>query len=212
MPRQENVELARLVDEYLDALHKHALGDLSLGRRHCVWAALGRVTQAAPGLCTSIGHKRRFALARSAVLKVMQIWNDAAGARDLPLRAIRLADRVMDDVIDRTTAAAIRNEMWTECDDLCLLDRSLDIISAVAYGALQVVSTAIWDECFNEQMINLEFSEYDEDWSDWDASFFAAAAYSGGPVWIESSSRERRVEFWEWWLREAAVTCMTIND
>ena len=56
-------------------------------------------------------------------------------------------------------------------------------------------------------------SELDIDPELWDASFYASLAYCGGAVWEEGvGDRQKRREFWEWFLVEAIPLAMSFVD
>lgn len=73
-------------------------------------------------------------------------------------------------------------------------------------AALDAVENALGHPRFEfdgvDEIITEQTTEDNIDpWSS-DAARDAAAAYAG-PVWEPSSDREKRREFWTWWLREA---------
>lgn len=78
--------------------------------------------------------------------------------------------------------------------------------ATVGFAAVQALTTAVVDEFFDPDEIELNLTDSEEFESN-DASFHAAVAYANGPVWeIDASpapNSEKRRRFWEWWLTEA---------
>lgn len=103
------------------------------------------------------------------------------------------------------TAHGAGDEDWTHVLEVSSSDDSLQICSAAGFAAVQALTVVLQDDQFDPARIDDALTDRDVDADDLDAAFFAAAAWSDGPVWVAGSSAERRMEFWTWWLGEAVA-------
>ena len=76
---------------------------------------------------------------------------------------------------------------------------------------MQTLTTALRDEVFDRNQIDLEANDSEIDPDEHDSGFCSAAAYSNGPVWAKDSDSGRRKEFWDWWLTDAVLAAWAVG-
>ncbi len=118
-----------------------------------------------------------------------------------------LGRNLLDRQVSEVDGWQRHGEIWTLCDDLASRHPEFHAQVCVGYGAAQLIAMCLRDELLSDSD-PLELTDMDVDPEEFDCSFCAAAAFSGGPVWMDGSSAERRREFWRWWLREALPTAL----
>jgi hypothetical protein len=172
------------------ALVESREGAIERGYREQIWAALGpRDTN---------GRTRRALLAIRSVEHAMDAWKEANPADDTPAKLLAIARRVLAGQIDRETAFRERGTAWTHFDDL---DGGA---VEVGYAAAQALGTALADEDFTEDAVNIERRDADLDPYEQDAAYLVSLVVAGGPVWGPSDPQRRRA-FWDWWLTDAVT-------
>jgi len=196
-------ELRKLIEEALKSVRCHPQHDLNLGHRQAIWAALGpsRHTQKTMG---NEGHKRRVLLAVLAVRHVLPIWHQVWPDDQTPPRILAYVSQVMKGKMSQKAALRDIDRFWEYID--LLGSQTKNMAAAVGFAAVQALTTAVVDEFFDPDEIELNLTDSEEFESN-DASFHAAVAYANGPIWeIDASpapNSEKRQQFWEWWLTEA---------
>ena len=64
-------------------------------------------------------------------------------------------------------------------------------------------SSAINTILYDDDLASLELEEKQSDPADWDAAFYASLAHSGGATWENTGDKEKRKDFWLWYLNKA---------
>lgn len=194
-----------------ERVNEHPLHDLNLGLRQAIWVQLGPHkydVNAQDG----IGYIRRTQLAILAIRYVLSIWNEAFPDDQTPNQILIRAEQVIQSSTNAKDIAAEIGNYWDYMDGIAL--NTQNMVVAVGYGAVKALSTAMSDEFFDEDDIDYSLTD-NEEFEMNDASFFAAIAYAGGPVWTAetdpTNSSKKRMEFWSWWLQEAVPAVWKIQ-
>jgi hypothetical protein len=213
-----------LISLALHAIKHHPLHDLNLGYRWALYSAFGSKSNN----INSLGYQRRTYLSILATEYVLPIWNSAEPITlpDEPMNGIMMMikESLMDiNALKPSTLLFLAkeilsgniqptNDVWMQavhCIDFCRIYRyqysaieDTDFLE-VAYAAAHTLEVAIEDEQFAEENSNLDFTEIDSKKPESDVAFYAACAYSKGPIWVEKSDAYKRLQFWTWWLTSA---------
>ena len=196
---QQKIEKARA------DLQEDSQFDLNLGYRQAIWAAFdfnGEITS------IKLGHKRRTMLAIITATRVLDVWENIWWQDDTPHCLLGAARLTIAQKLEHTQARAYRNEIWTKLENMASepnhqgFDRQKAI--AVGLSAISALSTALDDEAFDRERIDEDLTDADIDAYENDSSFWAAIAYAGA-TWDADGDRNKRGEFWQWWLTEAVT-------
>ncbi len=161
----------------------------------------------------SPGQQLRTRLEIITIRKVLHLWEQLWPDKQLPHEALATAQAVLQGTIDLEVAERVAWEMSGQLDALCAepeegfgeagdFDPAVTAACAVGRGAV----CTLWTACEADPFEGLELNEEDtNNWLDpWssDAARWASEAYAG-VVSLASSSADKRLEFWKWWLHEA---------
>jgi Immunity protein Imm5 len=207
-----------LSTDLIEAVHiasskliSNANGELILSERKRIWSTMGELLIEGNRAIKGIGLTRRTKLASLCVRKVLglwdEVWPDNYGTRQM----LMVADQYLDNSIDFDSAWKRKNSFWGELDNPLFEGNYLAIVN-VGFAAVKVVTTALVDEIFDPQNLEEDISDETLDPYQWDASFYAAAAYAGGAPWEEQSNTLRRREFWKWYLNEAVPSAWELQS
>jgi hypothetical protein len=193
--------LKQLIQEALESVHHHPQHDLNLGYRQAIWLALESEHDDI-GIKNNLGYTRRALLAIFTVRHVLPIWCQAFPNDDTPQRILAMAEKVIHGKISKEIAELESDLVVKQIEQLGYNSDGMEF--TVGYSAVAALNTAVSDENFDPEHIDYSISD-NLDVEGNDASFFAAAAYSNGPIWKTQSNSDsaKRREFWEWWLMQA---------
>lgn len=195
-------ELQDILDEAKKSVIEHPKGELILPIRKKIWKALGEMKLITEETAAAtIGLKRRLELARLCVEKVIDSWKEMMGNNKRPLKMIEIAEQHINGNIDSETIFKYYNDFVKLVNDISLSVKYQGAASA-GYAAIYMVDIALGDEAL---LINSYDDMLDEelDPNIWDSSYEACSAYSGGSPSDEYSNKEKRQEFWLWYIDEA---------
>jgi hypothetical protein len=182
--------------------------DLTPFRRHVLYQIVAPMSD-------SPGQQLRTQLEIITIRKVLHFWEQLWPDNQLPHQALATAEAVFQGTIDVEVAERVALGMSGQLDALCAepekgfgetgdFDPAVTAACAVGRGAV----SAIWTACGADPFEDLELNEEDtnnslslDPWSS-DAARWASDAYAG-VVSLASSSADKRLEFWKWWLQEA---------
>lgn len=189
--------LEKLIDNALETVHNHPKNDLNLGYRQAIWAEFGP-------LGDELGLKKRAVLAKFTIEKVLPIWESTFPDDNTPGKILSEVAQILDGSLSFSSEDASKHvrDFWEWVQDIAASDNQLTALN-VGFGAVKLITTALFDELFDSKNIDYNCTDADVDSYDADCSYYAAAAYSNGTVWEEDSDASKRKEFWEWWLKEA---------
>jgi hypothetical protein len=188
-------DLDNLLRQARAALAADPTHHLALGLRQAIWSALGP-RGAGPGA----GLRRRALLATASAERALPIWRARFGDDELPRETLQLAQRALARDFSEAEADRMSEEIWHMLTELA--DGESGYSVAAGFAAAQALNTAIHDELFDPEHIDLAGPE-NEDPDVMDAACYAAIALSGGYPWEEASDPVARLAFWSWWLDEA---------
>jgi immunity protein Imm5 of predicted polymorphic toxin system len=173
-------------------------GDLPVGSRQIVWAALGpRGGDPGPG------WRRRAELAIATCEHVLPLWEEDRPGDTQPHAVLALARAALDDAAVREEARAQAGRLWARTDNITQLSGD-PARAMVGYACAKAVDVVLYDENFDPDDLDPERIEEFPLPSNVDTAYMAAAAVSGGLPGQEGTDVEARREFWRWWLSEAA--------
>lgn len=143
------------------------------------------------------GRRRRFALHRACVERVLPVWRAARPDGHRPDRMVELAQELMDGTISRD---ATRSE-W-EHFDVDLNAHSMDLGGRV-YGAGQASAALIAAGGDYGDETPLEDDDHDLDPDSLEASFLGSIAVASLSGESDDDDPQARREYWRWYLEEA---------
>jgi hypothetical protein len=196
--------LQEMIEEGLLLVQADPQHDLRLGFRCRLLSSFDEIDGAKR---PRSGRIRRVKLATLSVKKVLPLWDSCFPADRSPYLALDLAEKLLAGTLSATAAEKERERLWTYYD--ALTARHQDRVNAILVG---FASDQVLGEALSEMPVGCENANYET--TDWDvvpddnsdSSFFAAAVYADGPSWDSDSDKQKRLEFWTWWLTSA------IND
>ena len=195
-------ELDQVIYGGLQALASNANGELVLRFRRKIWRAFGPVVLDGKKAVIGDALIRRTRLAHRCASQVLPIWYQAFQGDNNPERMLTTAQRYLRGDISWDAAWEIKNRSWSKLDDLINEGKHLNAVYT-GYSAANVITTALSDERFALPEVKAAQLDDDLDPYEWDASFCASIAYANGAPWDDQSNKERRREFWKWYLSAA---------
>lgn len=207
-------QLAQRMREALEAVHRHPAHDLNLGHREAIWAALG------PREVGGTGHKRRAVLALLAAGRVLPLWRDVQLPEEMvvwelqdadPRRVLTIALRVLDGAVDRAYAERATSSVFNTLNALAAVPGN-EVPHFVGLSADRALATALSDERFDPDALNLSLTDAARDAWTYDATYFAAGAAADGPLTQPDTDAGKRRAFWEWWLTQAVPAAWEAVD
>ncbi len=73
----------------------------------------------------------------------------------------------------------------------------------VGFGAAQVLNQALSERPVGCENVNDASTDFEIDPEEHDSSCYAAFANADGAPWESGSDKQKRLEFWTWWLTSA---------
>jgi len=195
----DQLSIQKSISEATDELESSQNGDLPLQFRRMIMSKLGPGLGGGSPPSRTVGYVRRVRLAIVAVEKSAPIWKAALPDDRAVDDALLLAHDVMTGAVSAKVADSNRAALWTYCDDLSFDRKNHQIPALVGYAAAQVIAVALWDPWGGDPEDDTR-TDRDLDPDEFECSFLAASAWSGGTPWMPASSPERREEYWRWWL------------
>ena len=162
------MNLEQAILEGRRTLADHPDRDLPLRNRILIWTALGpRKIIDDRYAADGVGLRARFALAKSCVLKVLPIWEEAFNSAelapiwkiesmhgDMPRQLLEIADHVMSDRSKLVYGSEFYGKGWLFSDNVgaVLYDNRFPrpCVNAVCSAACRCLSVAMNDEYYNE--------------------------------------------------------------
>lgn len=154
------------------------------------------------------GHRRRVRLDVMAVAKVLPLWDAVLPEDDTPRAALKLIQMFDEGKLDESRARAEAGRLWTDCDNLIYKHEGLVNQVVVGYAAIGALHRRVKDS-YGDSANALR--DIDVDPYEHNSDFLAAVAYAKGAVWEADSDREKRREFWVWWLSDAVRAAAELN-
>jgi len=169
---------------------------LGLGLRELIWSDLGN--RATSSNYMNESHLKRISLAVAGVKHVLPLWQKKYKSNNIPLVALSTINKLIAG--DKIDASEIFDRLWSETIHISVEQPFTEI--AVAFCAVQALSTAMFDEFFDSTNLDVKREDGDDP-ENHDSSYYASVAAAGGEPRSPQSSSELRLEFWNWWLTDA---------
>lgn len=189
----------KILEEAKESLEKEPNGRLLLINRRKIWAALGPCVtdREKAGITTPL--IRRVKLAALCAKRVLPIWEETYSDKYNAGKILEIAEDYLCGM-----------KTWKSCYDrfnefnarLANLESGPIMPYAAGTSVSLVLSTAIYDEFFEEEEMEPDFEE-DREVDMWDASFAASVAESGLYWYGDENNIEKRRAFWSWYLNDA---------
>ena len=199
--------LSGALESAFHALRADPDGVLALAYRQRIWAAMVPRLMNGNQAVQGTGLRRRTSLALSCVRRVLPFWEKAWPNDNGPGTLIELIENFFDNKVDRRVLYSEQLALWARVDNLAYERDVVELM--VGCAACGAASTALVDEVFDPDNLELSASDEDRDAYQWDAAYYAAMVLAGGPPRNAESSIERRRQFWEWYLSEAVPRVIT---
>jgi hypothetical protein len=146
----------------------------------------------------TIGLLRRLRLQVLSATKVFPIWMRIVGTRD-PSELLDVIDAYLDKRTSWDEALMAQNTFGAALSNVGALPAQDRYVVYAGYAATCAVLTALKDSDLEDDGLQDRQIDY------WDGALYACAAFSGDMPWMAQSDRVKRVEFWTWWLDQAAL-------
>ncbi|MCP4180765.1 MAG: hypothetical protein GY756_23645 [bacterium] len=204
MSLPDNVK--KIIDKALLHLEKDPNNDLNLGYRRAIWKEFGSKLNLIKST-DKTGLQRRTILALLTSKKVLSFWERVWPEDKTPLLIINEVEDILNakkNYSEREKNKRMR-DLWCWLEDFRYDDEDEQQLAAVIVGdaAIATINAALFDERFDENSIDFEVTDEDVDPYTSDSSYSAAMVYAHGSIWNDFSNKQKRKEFWEWWLKEA---------
>lgn len=196
-------ELIDIIASAKKKLMDHDDYELILPERKKIWSALG--------LESNFGMLRRKNLGVLCAKYVLPIWEHVWPNNKAPHELIKHTEGFLQDQISEQQLRSEIGELWTKLDDLIYEGKNLAEVNS-GFAVAAAASAAISDEQFEEPDIDERLLDDDLDPYDWDAAYYASISYAGGAVWEDSSDKDKRLEFWQWYLNTAIAKAWSEVD
>lgn len=178
------------IDAARTALRGNPRSHLELSHRRQIWIAYGPALQ-------QPGWSIRTRLAIAAARHVLGNWQHT-------FPNDRMAEDALQFALDVSSGGIAQRAQFREMvgrfESIQATPQQDDGVNA-GYACLKASRTALFDE----DSQGPERTDDELDYQQWDASFYASLSAAGGGIWQQTSNDERRREFWEWYLDEAAT-------
>jgi hypothetical protein len=190
--------LQKMIEEGLLLVQGDPQHDLKLGFRCRLLSSFGEIDG-----CPRSGQIKRVKLAALSVEKVLPLWDSGFPADRSPHLGLDVAKRLLAGTAPATAAEHECRRLWGHCEDLIYDHQDKVNIIMVGFGAAQVLTEALSERPVGCEDVNDESTDLKNDAYDFDSSLYAAFAYADGASWESGSDKQKRLEFWTWWLTSA---------
>lgn len=190
-------ELMKMLQEAKEGVRAHPGHELTLPTRKRIWRAMGPVMiDEGNRAIYSPGLHRRTMLAAYSTEYVLPIWEQHWPRKD-PHQMLEIAGDYLRRRIEWREAWKSANSFSGGLKNVEDIPEETFHSIYVGYAAVDTLFVALKDEDCEES------STLDRDRDHWDASFYACGAYAGELPWSPRSDKNKRLEFWEWYLNDA---------
>jgi len=147
-----------------------------------------------------LDHGQAWAQAEvAAIRRVLPAWT-AFHPATRPLELLELIEAYLGGKAERGTLEQAADALQAIVEELDAHEDPLrEQADIVGWGVVRAAWSAMdpGDE-----------AAMDQDPWEWTASFTASMVAAGGPVWDDRGDRDRRRDFWRWWLRDAVPSAL----
>jgi hypothetical protein len=202
------IALSQAIEGAQKALRSDPKGTLLPYHREAIYKAIDLVS-------ASRATNVRGWLAVITAEYVQSIWQQEMPQNALPAQLIDTSKRLLRGEIKSELASIQIDHAWEELEDLGSTPADMRIGSRPFYAgaaAAQALTETLGFRPFDYLDIDNNTSNSDLDQGTTDAAWYASIAYAGRENWepfaaLEKGpapTPEKRKEFWDWWLLEAA--------
>ncbi|MDQ3647180.1 MAG: Imm5 family immunity protein [Actinomycetota bacterium] len=180
-------------------------GHLPLGERRRVRATFG--DEGGGPEDRTPGHRRRFALNRDCVHRVMPVWRAARPDDDRPARMVELAEQLMNGQLSADEVRAEEDRFAVD-----LMELAADIggwVNAAGEASVDLISTATVGDYGDDTPMEVDDHELDPD--QLEAGFLGSIAVASYPGASDDDVEARRA-YWRWYLEEAVPAAYRAVD
>lgn len=200
-----------VIQSALKSIEEHPLHHLEIEYRKRIWMLFG---ESAKGIgAKDISRKKRYLLAEKTVKFVCCVWINSFPESDLVSGILKISESVFCDDVEFDSIVKFYNKAWLKIEEMFSTDKYQDDhhqrAISVAMSAWKVLGITLFDEvnCDGTETVDTDSDVYRKD-----ASYWAAIAYAG-PEWdLENSDKNKRLEFWKWWLEEAVPQVLNLEE
>jgi len=192
--------LQNMIEEGLLLVQGDPQHDLKLGFRCRLLSSFDQIDGAR---CPRSGRIKRAKLAALSVEKVLPLWDSGFPGDRGPHLALDLAKKLLAGTAPATAADHEGKRLWRHCDDLVDDHQDKVNIIMVCAAAAQLLFEATSETPLGCDNVNDATTDIEVEPDERDSSSFAAAAYAAGASWESGSDKQKRLEFWTWWLTSA---------
>ncbi len=200
-------ELSAALRTASTALSQDPDGRLSLPHRRRIRQLFGPFLQNDEEQPEGSGYRRRARLSILCVQYVLPVWDAAhLDANDLntndidnmsPQQMLEVAEGVLAGQVSQQQARQANQRFSSVVEGILM---STPTAAYVGYASISAVAVAVHDY---DPEVPLDYDDGDLTPDDWDDSYYADLAASGGEPGEDNSSNQRRREFWQWYLEQA---------
>jgi Immunity protein Imm5 len=194
--------LQEMIEEGLLLVQGDPQHDLKLGFRCRLLSSFDEIDGAGS---PRSGQIKRVKLAALSVGKVLPLWDSGFPADRGPHLALDVAKKLIEGTDTATAARHECRRLWRHCEDLINDHQDKVNIIMVGFGAAQVLNEALSERPVGCENVNDASTDLKNDAYDFDSSLYAAFAYADGASWESGSDKQKRLEFWTWWLTSAVT-------
>lgn len=190
-----------IFEEAEQSLKNHTENHLKLVYRKEIWLTGGKVILDSNNMAIkNPGYEFRTLLSISCCKKVIHIWESYFPNSDIAPTALNLAEEYLITQKNYSDIKAKANSLAAGLENTQNLTNEELNALLVGHACVDALYTALSD-CYCDDIDDL-----DEELDSWDASMYAAGAFSGGFPWQDKPYKSNPTalgEFWTWYLSEA---------
>ncbi|HSE15781.1 MAG TPA: Imm5 family immunity protein [Pyrinomonadaceae bacterium] len=179
----EKTHLANTIRELIDSIDEN--GELPLVKRYA--------------LRDLLKQDRWYMLESISAHKVQNIWERQFPSDRFPTELLRIADSSLIEANDAGLLGQMLSESKAALADKLLLGQEYFCAVYAGFASWAAARNVV----YGSPIISDASSEIDIDPDEWDASFYASLAWSGGAVWEQVADSDKRKEFWIWFINDA---------
>lgn len=199
--------LEQLVAVSLESVHDHPLHALLPLRRRAIYDYLGPVR-------VRHAHHRRVWLDILTVKYVLPLWHEERPTDERAQRLLTLAEQVLSERVDKQAAGDEAEAIWrwlTDDDHGGRYEKLLDPAYYTLGAAIMAVFVSLDENPLVGMILGEDETDANIDLASSDTAKWASNAIAG-PVWKPDSDRDKRLDFWTWWLTEAVPAAWQHED
>ena len=145
------------------------------------------------------GYYRRAKLAIGCAYSCLKYLEVYPSAKSEAQNVIEKSILSLQNKFNMKELELINSRLYTDSENLFGQDEPNFKAIYSSFACVAAANTVLYDVDFAAMGI----TEKESDPSDWDASFYASLAHSGGAIWEDVGDADNRKNFWLWYLDKA---------